>query len=244
MTEAYTTRMVNCAPTTSFVECRKALRSAIISARPILPDDQSRRTKLLAAKKIWGESKPAIGSIAEIYLHNHGVEFDPNILKYIRFNQAVLHEPTRDYLPAMLAQVHNLDGDFMGIHKTYLASDGSGRAKVREGVTRMLGTCHGSHVQLSNINGFKLIVTESMEAALAIQQACPDFPVWSAMTPGNMRAAVPSTIKQLTLCADSSSQNNEKLLMEAVRDHMGRGVTVLVARRPPGTSFGDMLRMG
>jgi hypothetical protein len=229
---------------TSFVEHRQAIRSAIVAARPVMPDDHSRRAKLYSAKKIWDKSLPVAGSIADVYFQQCGFIYEPGVMGHVRFNPAVLYEPTREDFPALIAPVHNLDGEFVGIHKTYLAADGTDRANVRGEARRMLGKCHGSYIQLSEATGFRLVVTESIEAGLAIQQACPGFPVWSAMTPGNMRAPVPAVVKELILCADGDGPNREanaKLVMDAVREHMDRGVRVSLATHVQSANFAEIL---
>ena len=144
----------------------------------------------------------------------------------------------------MISPVHNLDGEFVGVHKTYLAADGKGRADVTGDARRMLGYCHGSYIQLSEAKGFRLVVTESIEAALAIQQACPGCPVWSAMTPANMRAPVPTSVKEVILCPSGDDRNkdtNAKLVRDAVREHLNRGTRVLLAPFLPNTACAELL---
>ncbi|MGB9154657.1 MAG: toprim domain-containing protein [Alphaproteobacteria bacterium] len=228
----------------SFDERRQAIRSAVIAARAVMPDDYSRRAKLHVARKIWDQSVPVTGSIAEAYFRQYGFVYEPGVMGHVRFNPAVLYEPTREILPALIAPVHNLEGEFVGIHKTYLASDGTGKADVKGDARRMLGKCHGSYIQLGEATGFRLVITDSLETALAIQQACPGFPVWAAMTPGNMRAPVPPSIKEIILCADGDGKNkeaNKKLVLEAVREHLDRGVRVSLAQHLPGMNFSEIL---
>ena len=123
-------------------------------------------------------------------------------MEEVRFHSAVRHETTDELLPALIARVHNRGGQFVGIHKTYLAPDGQTTAAVLPKETRrMMGPCNDAHVKLVPLTGFRLVVTDSVELALLAQQACPEIPVWSAMTLGNMKARVPRSVKEIILCA-------------------------------------------
>ena len=110
----------------------------------------------------------------------------------------------------------------------------------------MLGDCFGSFVQLKPAHGFRLVMTESVEAALIVQQSCPDLSVWAAMTLGNMKARVPDNVKEIIICTDGKSRIPSiatKIIMDAVREHMSRGKTVLIAEPLPGATLKDM-RLG
>jgi hypothetical protein len=81
------------------------MRAAIMSARPVLKNDVSRERKYLAACKIWDESDPIDGSVADVYLTGIGVRLSTCTAHFLRFHPAVLHEPTRVYYPTLLAAV-------------------------------------------------------------------------------------------------------------------------------------------
>jgi hypothetical protein len=213
------------------LERQKAIRTAITSARLIYPDDLSRHAKLQAAKKIWNESQAAASSLAEIYLTSCGLVCDADLLAHVRFHPRVLHEPTKENMPAMIAPFTNLEGQFVGIHKTYLAADGKSMAQVKDGPRRMLGECFGSYIHLKRMSGFKLLIAESMEMGLAIRQSCPDLPVWVSMRLGNMKSPVPSMVKELILCTDGPNKDQDiadKIVKDAAREQMHRAITVRI----------------
>jgi hypothetical protein len=57
-----------------------------------------------------------------------------------------------------------------------------------------------------------------------------------------MRAPVPPSIKEIILCADGDGKEaNKKLVAEAVREHLDRGVRVSLAQHLPGTNFSEIL---
>lgn len=227
----------------SFDDLHRAIRAAIAGARPAMPDIRSRRTKLHIAKKIWDQSLPVIGSIAENYFRQHNFVYQPSVMGHVRFNSSVLHEPTKTKHPALIAPVHDLDGEFVGIHKTYLTADGKGRANLEKDARRMLGKCTGSYIQLSEADGFRLVIAETIEMGLAIQSACPNFSVWTAMSPANMKAPVPPSVKELILFPVGGGKNkeaNSKLVNEAIDEHQERGLMVALAKDVPGMNFRDI----
>jgi hypothetical protein len=227
----------------SFDDLRQAIRAAIAGARPAMPDVRSRRAKIHIARKIWDQSVPVAGSIAENYLRQHKFVYQPDVMACVRFNSSVLHEPTKTKHPALIAPVHDLEGKFVGIHKTYLTADGAGRANLEKEARRMLGKCTGSYIQLSEADGFRLVIAETVEMGLAIQSACPSFSVWAAMSPSNMKAPVPSWIKELILFPVGGGKNKEanaKLVNEAIDEHQERGLMVALAKDVPGMNFRDI----
>lgn len=219
-------------PRLASVNSGHSVRLILNSARPLLPDNLARRSKVLAAKNIWKQSRSEPTPPAESYLHRLGWTFTVPLPQDVRFHSAVLFEPTREKFPAMISAVRNRDGGFVGIHRTFLTQDGDLLNKPSGDARRMLGNCYGSYVQLAKATAYRLIITETVEMALLIQQACPDLPVWAAMTIGNMKSPVPSSVGEITLCIDYNQKSPDiasKLLMDAAREHIGRGTTVLLA---------------
>jgi len=218
------------------------MRSLIMSARPVLPDDVSRERKYLAACKIWEESAPIDASLAEVYLASLGVLPSKCSAQFLRFHPAVLHEPTRVYYPTLLAAVRDEKGFFVGIHRTYLRPEG--RRWVQAEKPRMLGNCFGSFIQLASPKTFKLILAVDLEMALAVQQVCPDVPVWATMSLGNMKSTVPPTVKEIILCIEDDHEDRataHKIILDAVREHTVRGQRILIARIPMGSRLRDIL---
>jgi hypothetical protein len=110
----------------------------------------------------------------------------------------------------------------------------------------MLGDCFGSFVKLNPADGFRLVLTETVEAALIIQQSCSDMPVWAAMTLGNLKAQVPANVREIIICTEGNNRVPKvaaKIIMDAVREHLNRGVTVLLAEPLEGCTLKDM-RLG
>jgi hypothetical protein len=217
------------------------IRSAIASARPVYPEDVSRENKCRIARKIWKESSPVVGTPVEDYLAALGIKLSDGLNNILRAHQAVLHEPTRVYYPAMIAAVRDIDGKFMGILRTYLRPEGNYWVKAEK--PRMLGDCFGSFVQLDKLESYKMVLASTLETALVVHQACPEITVWSSMSRGNMKAPVPQTVKEIIFCMEDDGQdptNAQKIINDAIRAHEGRGQHIKIAHPPAGWRFQDM----
>jgi len=81
------------------------------------------------ARGLYRHSIPAPGTIVEVYLRGRGII--PPIPPVLRFLRHCPHrrDPKydRDYYPTMLAPVVDVDGHQIGLHKTFLTPDGSGK---------------------------------------------------------------------------------------------------------------------
>src|SRR5262245_31388130 len=100
--------------------------------------DAMRRTE--AALAIWRDSQSAKGTPVETYLRSRGLTIPVPVS--IRFHAGVKH-PSGGIWPAMVALVTNgADGKPIGIHRTFLALEGKGKAPV-DPVKMMLGPCRG-----------------------------------------------------------------------------------------------------
>lgn len=112
------------------------------------------------ALDIWLAASPISGTIAEKYLRSRGLPLPPT--GHLRFVANCRH-PTGVYAPAMVARVKGADG--FGIHRTYLAPDGSGKASLSP-ARAMLGAASGGAVRLLEGRG-ALVVSEGIENALS-----------------------------------------------------------------------------
>ncbi len=222
-----------------------AIRAFVRKAPIASSDDAQRRAKLDWAQRIWNEGWPLSGTVAEVYLLSRGIAFDKDFPEALRFHPSISHEITRTHYAALIAAVTDLDGQFVGLDRTYLAPTGRCQAEVSYGrAKRTLGEWFGSHIHLSEDLDKKLVIAESIETALTIQRACPELPVWASMTLGNMKAPVPTHVQELYLCPDHDRRDPrsaERLLMDAVRVHQKAGHRVLLILPPHGLNFNDLL---
>lgn len=146
---------------------RRPFRSLRKADRPLPaePDsDAIKRTE--AALAIWRASQSAEGTPVGTYLGSRGLTVP--IPPSIRFHAGLKH-PSGGVWPAMVALVTQVaDGKPIGIHRTFLASDGSTKAPV-EPVKMMLGPCRGGAVRLGLSDDDVLISAKASRPAL---QSC------------------------------------------------------------------------
>lgn len=235
----------------SFLEAIERLRGGSLAPRagfvPPDPkaaaqeDEAERKRKIALARRIWGECVSPFGTILENYIAARGlagVVLPPTI----RFHPALWQAEACAKMPAMVGAVVR-EGKIVGIHRTFLRPDGSGKAQVGSS-KMMLGACRGGHVWI-DAPGPKLAVAEGIETALTIRKACPSLPVWAALSRGNMGAAIPKGVREVILCVDMDETDRaaaERDIQKAARLLAQEGRLVRIARPDAGKDFNDMVR--
>lgn len=196
--------------------------------------DGGHRTEL--ARRIWRESRPARGSLVEVYLRSRGITLatPPSL----RFHPSLRH-PSGRYAPAMVAAVQSAAGGTVGVHRTFLKSDGSEKADL-EPNKAMLGPCAGGAVRFAEAAS-TLAIAEGIETSLSISQACPDLAVWAALsTSGLRRLALPDRVYEVIICTDADPAG-ERAALAAAERFAQEGRRVKIAR-PNGTNdYNDLL---
>lgn len=196
--------------------------------------DAIKRTE--AALAIWYNSQSAAGTPAETYLRSRGLTVP--IPPSIRFHTGLKH-PSGGVWPAMVALVtHGADSKPIGIHRTFLALNGNGKAPV-EPSKMMLGPCRGGAVRLGPA-GDSLMVGEGIETCLAAQQAT-GHPAWAALSTSGLRALeLPHEIRDVIVLADGDDPG-EAAAQDCAWRWKREGRRVRIARPPQGMDFNDLL---
>jgi phage/plasmid primase-like uncharacterized protein len=137
----------------------------------------------------------------------------------------------------MVVAVQNVCGDISGVHRTYLAADGSRRLE-----RRMLGRCAGGAVRLAHADDV-LAVAEGIETALSVLQAT-GIPTWAALSATGLTALeLPSRVTTVIIVADADASGLAAAERTAGRFHR-EGRDVRIARPPAGQDANDLLRRG
>jgi hypothetical protein len=198
--------------------------------------DDLRRT--LRAQQVARETIPITGTIAETYLRGRGITC-PLPEGALRFHPNCWHSSGKR-LPAMVARVKGSDG--YAIHRTYLKSDGSGKAEV-EPAKAMLGNCAGGAVRLIEAEG-PLVVAEGIETALSLASGLLPIPatIWAALSTSGLRALrLPASPARLTIASDGDPAGQAAAQMLAERAYK-LGWTVSFLHAPDGQDWNDVLR--
>jgi hypothetical protein len=201
------------------------------------------RFSLRSARELWAERLSAEGSPAVTYLRSRGLELPGDAP--LRFHpDAWRNRQCGPPGPAMLALMTDpLTGEPTGVHVTYLAPGGRGKAggerpKIMLGRAGVVRLAPDEEVTLS------LGLTEGIENALAVMQRHRWRPVWAAGSAGGIAGfPVLPGIEALTIFADADDGGTS---VEAARRcalrwrRAGRRVWLVLPR--PGEDFNDMLR--
>jgi putative DNA primase/helicase len=201
-------------------------------------DDTARTARALA---LWREARPPYGTIVEKYLANRGLALPPR--QNLRFHPDCPHPSGRRY-PAMVALVEHCNRGPVGVHRTYLRYDGSGKAAI-ETAKASLGLIAGGAVQLGNVRaGYWLPIAEGIETALSVGQSC-GLPAWAALSAGGIRNLVlPPEAEMVLICADNDPNGTGQRAANAAAERfLAEGRRVRIALPPvSGVDFNDLLR--
>ena len=210
------------------------LRKPDLVPPPEADNGALRRTE--AALAIWHGSQLAEGTPVETYLRSRRLTV--SVPDSIRFYAGLKH-PLGAVWPAMVALVtQGADGKPIGIHRTFLARDGNGKAPI-EPVKMMLGPCRGGAVRLGPSDDV-LMVGEGIETCLAAMQAT-GHPAWAALSTSGMRSLdLPKEIRDVTVLADGDA-GGEAAASDSAYRWKREGRLVRIARPPQGMDFNDML---
>lgn len=189
-----------------------------------------------AALNIWESALPAKGTLVESYLGSRGLHLQ--IPPTLRFHHGLKHV-SGDIWPAMVALVtHGRDGTPQGVHRTYLAPNGAGKAPVDQ-QKMMRGPCRGGVVRLANPTHL-LMIGEGIETCLSAMQAT-EWPAWAALSASGLRTLdLPDGVGDLIILMDADKAG-EAAACHAAKRWKRQGRRVRVANPPEGSDFNDIL---
>ena len=197
------------------------------------PAGDHRRTE--DALHIWQASVAASGTLVETYLQARGISIP--VPSSLRFHARLKHRSGSEW-PAMVGLVMR-SSDPVAIHRTFLVSNGTGKAPVQP-QKMMLGPCRGGAVRLADADSV-LMVGEGIETCLSAMQAT-GYPAWAALSaPGLGALELPTASAiEIIILADGDAAGEA-----AARDCAGRwkreGHRVRIARPPRGLDFNNLL---
>ncbi len=158
-----------------------------------------------AARRLLSMASPIKGSLAATYLRHRGItdlldtsalRFHPNC--YYRGES----EDQTETWPAMIAAVTDLEGKVTGVHRTWLARDGSGKAPVdmqRKAMGELLG-----HAVRFGVAKEVMAAGEGIETVLSLRQVLPKMPMVAALSAGHLAALhFPAGLRRLYIVRDN-----------------------------------------
>lgn len=169
------------------------------------PDEGQSKTGRPSLKEVWDEGTPlSEETLAWRYLQSRGLLPDLR-LRALRFSGRQMyldHDGNfAGRLPCMLGLIQGSDDKLVGLHRTYLAKDGSGQASVPY-PKKVLGMVpDGSAIRLFKRERH-LGVAEGIETAISAYRLF-GIPTWATVTAGGMEKWLPPDgVEQVTVFGD------------------------------------------
>ena len=192
------------------------------------------------ARRLWQTCQPLAGTRAEAYLGARGIV--PGDRPALRFHPNLNYrdETGLRQLPALVVAITTNEGEFAGVHRTWLDP----RAPVKACVAaprKALGPIHGHAVRFAAAtNGTALLVGEGIETVLSVLTAVPDLPGAAALSaPGLADFTPPPGVERLLIARDNDSAGRSAASRLRLRcRELGIDTTVLV---PESGDFNDDL---
>ncbi|MFM7335359.1 MAG: toprim domain-containing protein [Tabrizicola sp.] len=214
----------------------------VLSDRPVPKKAKAPGGTPAAAARLFAASMPVAGTLADTYLRARGLTQGCEMIA-LRFHPKCWHRDegrTRSLLrPALIAAVTDGAGALQGLHRTWLAPDGQGKAAVKT-QRRAMGHLLGNAVRLTPHDDI-LVVGEGIETMLSLVEAMPGLPVWAALSSGHLGAVLlPEGLQRLYIAIDrdpAGQRAAERLSARA----LDAGIAVRVLEPRLG-DFNDDLR--
>jgi putative DNA primase/helicase len=196
------------------------------------------------ARNFYRRSVPSW--VIEAYWRSRGLALPvPSVLRFLQ------NCPHRNggYYPAMVAPVDDVDGHQIGIHKTFLKPDGSGKWPFPDKRLQRetCGPIGGGAVRLAPYDpGRALAAGEGIETTASVMQLF-DLPGWAALSaPGIKSLELPEYVRDLVIAVDNdeSGAGEEAALVAYAKwtaEH--RSVRLLMPRNV-GEDFNHILISG
>jgi hypothetical protein len=201
-------------------------------------DAQDRARRIAAARWIWSETEPASWLI-ETYLGGR-IILGP-IPETIRLHRSLRHHEASCRRPAMVCAVEHAEHGFVGLHCTYLAANGEGKATAIEPVKRFVGPVGGGAVRLAPATD-TVAVCEGVENGLSYMEAT-GTPTWAALSAGGIRSLIlPDHVRNVVIACDPDPIG-VMAARAGARRWLAEGRRVSLCRPPLGLDFNDMARV-
>lgn len=195
-----------------------------------------------AARRLWAMSRPIAGTRAETWLRHRDLRRLSDLLS-LRFHpdcyyRADTDSPTETW-PALIAAVTDLDDRVTGVHRTWLARDGRGKAPV-EMPRRAMGDLLGNAVRFGTVSDV-IAAGEGIETALSLREVMPALPLAACLSSAHLAAmAFSPTLRRLYVLRDDDQAGDHAVTTLQARTQEA-GIECLVLS-PRLADFNDDLR--
>jgi hypothetical protein len=208
--------------------------------------DRTAPERIEAARRLFAMGQPLHGTLATTYLRTRGIG-DLSGASALRFHPACYYRDgsgATQKLPALLAAVTDDAGRIMGVHRTYLAVDGTGKAKVAT-PRRAMGALLGHGVRFGFGDDADVIAAgEGIETMLSLRKLMPGMPMIAGLSAAHLSALlIPPGVRRLyvALDADGAGRQGTQRLTGCARK---AGIEALTLRSALGDFNDDLCRAG
>lgn len=200
------------------------------------------REKALA---MLARSKPIQGTVGEAYFRDkRGITAAlPSVLRFVPY---AYNFTTGKEHPAMIAPIHNVAGEAIAAHCTFLDPLTGNKIQGKGIRPRLIfGECKGGAIRLSPLKN-QVVVCEGVEDGLSILQTMPDACVWvSAGTSGMQNIQLPDGVSEAVIAMDNDPKGaGERAANKLAAQLKKEGRVARIATPAPYKDFNEMLVKG
>ncbi len=191
--------------------------------------------------------QPIIGTVAEDYLRNRGLQVSSDVLRFhpgLEYWERDNHGAHRKsgVFPAMVAPIFSPEGELLTYHITYLSNGQKAVVDSPKKIKPPIKPITGGAIRLHTYSD-TLAVAEGIETALAVHQEY-QMPVWATVSANGMESLVlPDDVRSVLIFADNDkSFAGQKAAYSLARQltNQRKKVEVFVPEKS-GTDFLDEL---
>lgn len=194
------------------------------------PRDEERMARVT---RLWAESSPIAGTIAERYLRGRAIEGELPGPDVLRFHPHMTSLDDRERRPALMTALVDAEGALQGAQVTLLTAHGVDKAPVAT-PRRTIGRLMGHYVRV-DAPGHTLVIAEGLETALSARRAL-GAGAWAFLSAENLaQFEPPPVIDRLIIAADNDAAG--KAAAARVLQRVAGAIACEIALAPDG--FGD-----
>jgi putative DNA primase/helicase len=206
-----------------------------------------RSKRQFAIDAVLRESVPISAESAQVarrYLRTRGVLSD--LLPSLRYHPALRYyhdKKCQGEYPALIADVRDITGRLVTLHRTYLTDDG--RKAPVESPKKIMGvpqgSCTGAAIRLYTAYD-ELVIAEGIESALAMS-CMLHLPAWAAVSAHGMEnVLLPESVRAVHIGADNDKSGRGQDAAEYLAARLSRNGIAVWIHTPdiPGTDWADV----
>lgn len=197
-----------------------------------------------AARRLFAMSQPLAGTLAETYLRQRGITLlhgTANLCFHPHCYYKPDNGPTEAW-PAMIAAITDLSCRITGVHRTWLAPDGSDKAPVTT-PRKAMGALLGSAVRIG-VPDNVMAAGEGIETMLSLRQVLPSMAMAPALSAAHLAAILfPPALRRLYIVHDNDPAGDaaRDMLMERAN---AEGIEAICLSPALGDFNEDLQRLG